>query len=179
MVRYRNRCFSALPSHLVRDALAFPCGATVKPTLFALFIVCVVFALVAPALFPVPTYPDPSIMPRPYKQWAGNAYTVYFGIDGSKADSETEHNSTAQLYEDGKPLGPAHVSFSDVATLGHGRYMHYMQDFMQGMVVFSSSDGTDPNTNGRVYRLYDPYAYDPLVKPAERISDAAQPRPRP
>lgn len=50
------------------------------------------------------------------------------------------------LYEDGHPLGPAHSMHADIAAFGEGRYSHW-----RGTIVFSSSDNSDPRTNGRTY----------------------------
>jgi hypothetical protein len=64
------------------------------------------------------------------------------------ADSaENEEQSTVQLYEDGHPLGPAHSNHTEVAQIGEGRYSHWAGQ----TIVFSASDNTDPNTNGRRY----------------------------
>ena len=55
--------------------------------------------------------------------------------------------SPVMIYEDGKPLGPPHSNFRDISTLGHGRFTYWIG---QGL-IFSSSDGSDPNYNGRRY----------------------------
>jgi len=55
--------------------------------------------------------------------------------------------STLKLYEDGKPLGPAHSSHADIAKLGGGRWAHWGRNAVQ----FSTSDNSDPRTNGRKY----------------------------
>jgi len=58
------------------------------------------------------------------------------------------------LREDGRPLGPAHASHADIAALGDGRYIHWSGTGDAAPVLyFSSSDGTDPRTNDRVYTL--------------------------
>jgi hypothetical protein len=68
------------------------------------------------------------------------------GILADCPDIEGDARSPLVVYEDGKQLGPSHSSFADVSA-GHGHYAHW-----SGIgVVFSSSDGTDPNTNGRHY----------------------------
>src|ERR1043166_933495 len=56
-------------------------------------------------------------------------------------------HSTVMLYEDSRVLGPAHSLHDDVANLGGGRFSHW-KDFG---IVFSTSDNTDPNSNGRPY----------------------------
>ena len=65
--------------------------------------------------------------------------------------AESPQRSTAVLCEDGKVIGPPHSAHADIAERGQGRYSHW-----SGYVVFSSSDGTDPRTNGRQYALVFP-----------------------
>jgi hypothetical protein len=67
-----------------------------------------------------------------------------FGDDPKVAGDTT---SPILIYEDGQLLGPAHNTFADIHNLGAGRYAHW-----KGIgIVFSSSDNSDPNTNGRKY----------------------------
>jgi hypothetical protein len=60
--------------------------------------------------------------------------------------------STAMLYEDGVPIGRPHRTWYAVATLGEGRLSHWGSAAAQA-VYFSSSDGSDPRSNGRAYRV--------------------------
>jgi hypothetical protein len=62
-------------------------------------------------------------------------------------DNDAEQHSPVVLYEDGKPLGPAHSLLVDIARDGGGRYTHLKGAGM----IFSSSDNTDPSKNGRHY----------------------------
>lgn len=63
-------------------------------------------------------------------------------------DPTVEHgHSPVVIYEDDKPLGPAHSTFADISKLGHGRFTFWIG---QGL-IFSTSDGSDPNDNGRRY----------------------------
>lgn len=62
------------------------------------------------------------------------------------AVSDSEGRSTLQLWEDGRPLGPAHSGHEEVRAEGRGRYSHW-----SGWIYFSSSDNSDPCTNGRTY----------------------------
>lgn len=48
------------------------------------------------------------------------------------------------LYEDGKPLGPAHSVHADIANFGHGRFSHWAK----AGFIFSTSDNSDPRANG-------------------------------
>ena len=45
-----------------------------------------------------------------------------------------------------RALGPAHTGAGDVATKGQGKFSHSGVGF-----YFSSSDNSDPNTNGHNY----------------------------
>jgi hypothetical protein len=51
-----------------------------------------------------------------------------------------------ELFENGHPLGPGDTAHGEIRQQGHGRFSHWGQG-----VVFSSSDGSDPRTNGRGY----------------------------
>lgn len=75
------------------------------------------------------------------------AVDVYFRNQANTPDAP--ERSTLQLYEDDTPLGPAQSPLYEIAVLGHGRYMHWKHNY--SAFAFSSSDGTDPNTNGRTY----------------------------
>jgi hypothetical protein len=50
--------------------------------------------------------------------------------------------------EDGRALPHAHAAHEDIRRLGGGRYSHW-----GAQVYFSSSDGSDPRTNGRRYTV--------------------------
>ncbi|MEH2532816.1 hypothetical protein V1277_000799 [Bradyrhizobium sp. AZCC 1588] len=72
-------------------------------------------------------------------------------------DSEDDNErSRVLIYEDDKPLGPPHSVHADIAKLGMGRFSHWRG---QGF-VFSSSDNSDPATNGRSYRAVVPETTD-------------------
>jgi hypothetical protein len=62
------------------------------------------------------------------------------------ADDFGSEGSDLQLMEDNRPLGPAHTLHDEIRTQGKGRYSHWRQDLW-----FSTSDNTDPRTNGRRY----------------------------
>jgi hypothetical protein len=71
------------------------------------------------------------------------------------ADSDGNNTrSTIELYENDTRLGPAHSSASDIANLGYGRFSHWRE--RRTLVLWSSSDNTDPATNGRAYWLVKP-----------------------
>jgi hypothetical protein len=56
-------------------------------------------------------------------------------------------HSPVMIYEEGKPLGPAHSNFAQISKIGQGRFNYWIG---QGL-IFSTSDGSDPNRNGRRY----------------------------
>jgi hypothetical protein len=107
---------------------------------------------------------DPTILRGPFLHQNGHAYVGHLFIFGLKADEQGNWNqSTLQLYEDDKPLGPQHISSDYIANEGRGLYLFWRDN--NGMaIVFSSTDNSDPNTNGRTYRGVDPQAKDPYEK---------------
>src|SRR5262249_38227020 len=61
---------------------------------------------------------------------------------------EAPTRSHWQLLEDEILLTPAHASHAEIAELGGGRHSHWTSQ-----LYFSTSDGTDPNNNGKRYAL--------------------------
>ena len=55
------------------------------------------------------------------------------------------------LCEDGFPLGPARSAHADISKEGRGRFSHWGNN-----VMFSTSDNSDPNKNGRIYSIVNP-----------------------
>jgi hypothetical protein len=65
----------------------------------------------------------------------------------------TDNNSRPQisplrLSEDDRELGPAHALHATVSQVGAGAFSDWT-----GVLLFSTSDNSDPKTNGRVYRF--------------------------
>lgn len=86
----------------------------------------------------------------------GHAYqasTEFIASLDELADSANDGaKSPIVIYENGNPLGPAHSSHEDIEKIGYGRFSHW-----RGMgIIFSASDVTDPNTNGRRYTVVAP-----------------------
>ncbi len=75
-------------------------------------------------------------------------------IDGEPTRSRLE------VLEDGVSIGPAHTPHSDIAEEGKGRYSHW-----EDGLLFSTSDNSDPRTNGREYHV--------LVPPVPRNATTA------
>ena len=86
---------------------------------------------------------------KPYQQEIGLCWMVQLVKYLPIADNaEYPNRSTFLLYEDDKLLQPAHAIHEDIRNLGAGRYSHWNK-----VLYFSTSDGSDPNTNGREYRI--------------------------
>jgi hypothetical protein len=63
-------------------------------------------------------------------------------------DDTTPERSRIIVCEDDYPLGPGHSNPDDIRLNGRGGYAH-----LPGYILFSTSDNSDPNTNGRKYRV--------------------------
>jgi hypothetical protein len=88
----------------------------------------------------------------PYRAFVDSKFAVISNDISFSTDADTADNterSSIVIYEDGKPLGPAHSTHADVGNIGRGRFSHWR--FNYPMFLFSSSDNTDPRTNGRTY----------------------------
>jgi len=86
---------------------------------------------------------------KPYCKEIGKAWIMPLVKLKHIADNEEHpHRSSLLLYEDDKLLQPSHALHEDIRQLGTGRYSHWNE-----ALLFSTSDGSDPNTNGRKYRI--------------------------
>jgi SAM-dependent methyltransferase len=87
--------------------------------------------------------------------------------------SSHEHPSAGVVLEDGYPLaGPANALHDDIRNLGGGRF-----SFWYDYVNFSTSDNSDPRTNGRRYEIEYRVSRlrDVVSRARERVRDARQP----
>jgi len=66
----------------------------------------------------------------------------------SADDMDNPYRSTLVLLENGKPLWHRHIMHDEIRKIGLGRYSHWKDG-----LIFSTSDNTDPNTNGRCYEI--------------------------
>ena len=64
-------------------------------------------------------------------------------------DDTTKDGSRLVLCEDDHPLGEGHSNHVDIRSLGRGRYSH-----LPGYILFSTSDNSNPQSNGRRYRVF-------------------------
>jgi len=83
----------------------------------------------------------------PIQNLGGHAYFVELPELMNLRDTE-EHvdRSPVVVCENGIALAPAHSMHADIRSKGQGAFSHYGAG-----VIFSTSDNSDPNTNGRSY----------------------------
>jgi len=86
---------------------------------------------------------------KQYLHEDGYCWTVFLPGLEPIADTVSEPTrSTLLLFEDSKFLESSHSVHDDIRKLGQGRYSHWDQ-----VLFFSTSDGSDPNTNARTYQI--------------------------
>jgi hypothetical protein len=77
---------------------------------------------------------------------------VFAPSDVEYGDSKSPPSASRLiLFEDDKPLGPAHQMHAVLRNKGNGRYSHWGNG-----LHFSASDNSDPRTNGRAYTVKAP-----------------------
>lgn len=75
-------------------------------------------------------------------------------LDGD--DLQNSFDSDLRLFEDDLEIGPGHTLHESISNNGAGAFSHWGRH-----LYFSSSDGSDPRTNGRKYiALYGPQSQD-------------------
>ncbi|MDB5578708.1 MAG: Pectate lyase [Bradyrhizobium sp.] len=127
------------------------------------------FALLSPAsYFAAPV--SQSIDPAGIASSVGFAYTApvtlrpshpaFFAIATNTIFGPKVSNLS--LLENGTALGPAHSFHSEVWKPGGGHYSHW-GDSTSSAVVFSTSDNSDPRTNGRLYVISAQPEFTPLL----------------
>jgi hypothetical protein len=126
-----------------------------RPMRLVPLITAVIFAI----YFPVALWLRHIYVPLPAPSGASPLYRIYdlkghaFGGESDYSfrpfedDGPDDRRSPVLLYEDDKPLGLAHSDDADIERLGSGRY-----SYRKGVgLIFSTSDNSDPATNGRHY----------------------------
>jgi len=140
-----------------------------------LIAIALLFAVYFPAAYwAIQTYvPDPNdpppeagirirILPSNYAQWPDAEFAaIARDIPGTFEDvgddlASGNQSSPIQIYENGKKLGPAHSTLGDITTEGRGRFLHERGFGHGSRTAWSSSDNTNPKTNGRTYWIVKP-----------------------
>ena len=83
---------------------------------------------------------------RPFARESGQCWSGRLPDSVTPGDTVDASGSPLLLLEDDRMLGPAHAPHAAIRADGGGRYSHW-----HTALLFSSSDGSDPNTNGRTY----------------------------
>jgi hypothetical protein len=107
------------------------------------------------------------IDPNGIKRDGKHAFVIDLGELGVFARSDLEYQRRAgsqgvsrlTLLEDGKPLGPAHQMHDVIRNKGMGRFSHWGEG-----LHFSTSDNSDPRTNGRLYTILAPESLAGFVR---------------
>lgn len=82
----------------------------------------------------------------------GFAYYLPFQFDTLADTSASPNRSVVRFFEGINEMGPAHSTHSDIRNLGGGRFSHWTPEGSTGEgVFFSSTDNTNPKSNGRTY----------------------------
>ena len=84
----------------------------------------------------------------PFRSAGGAAWVADLPAElWSETDTnEAPYRSALRLLENGRELGPRHAVHAAIEEAGDGRY-----SFWTNVVYFATSDGSDPNGNGRAY----------------------------
>lgn len=104
----------------------------------------------------IATRTDPPIRidPAKIKKFKLPSYGYRYSGPGFRSSPDTVMQPNASrlvILENGIKLGPAHSPMAEILRVGRGRYAHV--DDGQEWLFFSSSDNSDPRTNGKVYDL--------------------------
>ncbi len=81
-----------------------------------------------------------------YVEGFGYVINMNLGEDGYKEGNKQSH---LRLFEDGKELGPIDHLHRNILDKGEGRYSHWSRTSL----FMSTSDNSDPRTNGRKYEI--------------------------
>ncbi len=87
------------------------------------------------------------LIPLPCVAEQGLCWHVYVG-SAQLADDISGGQSPVRLFENDRELGPPHAIHNSVREEGGGRFSHW-----SGHLWFSTSDGSDPRSNGRTYSI--------------------------
>ena len=82
----------------------------------------------------------------PFAPVDGNAWCATLPDDVVPYDEPGSKASKLMLYENDVPLGFPHCNVRQIAKHGGSRYLHE-----KGKLIFSTTDNSDPNQNGRRY----------------------------
>lgn len=86
---------------------------------------------------------------KPFKRHSGHAWVANLEPPLDVGDDcDHPNRSNLVLFESKNPLWAQHTTHDLISQIGSGRYSHW-----QNYLMFSTSDNTNPNTNGRNYEV--------------------------
>jgi 2-polyprenyl-3-methyl-5-hydroxy-6-metoxy-1,4-benzoquinol methylase len=94
---------------------------------------------------------DLRVLTPPFTHERGFMWSKPFPELADASDVSGNNRSRSFVFEDACQLPDPHAPHEQIVNEGAGRFSHW-----QSSVYLSSSDGTDPNANGRTYRLLTP-----------------------
>jgi SAM-dependent methyltransferase len=94
------------------------------------------------------------------QMWQISAPQLCRLADNTSAPDE-QHRSPVFVFENDRQLALPHSLHEDIRRRGTGRFSHWGD-----CIYFSTSDGSDPNLNGRLYRLIYPQSVAQLIETA-------------
>lgn len=77
---------------------------------------------------------------------SGFAYKLSYNFPIPGDTQTAPKQSTLHLFENGVEMGPAHSNHNDIRNYGLGQYSHWGNE-----LIFSTSDNSNPLSNGRKY----------------------------
>lgn len=84
-----------------------------------------------------------------YTRELGFAWQISLNEYASDADNlDNPYRSKLVLLENGNPLWQRHIIHDEIRKIGKGRYSHWGNN-----LIFSTTDNSDPTTNGRTYQI--------------------------
>lgn len=86
------------------------------------------------------------------------------GFDVSSDSNAEPSRSSLRVFENGRPLGPAHSAHETIRTQGRGAFSHWGEG-----LHFSASDNSDPRTSGATYSVTASARPTPAVRTAAVI----------
>ena len=95
--------------------------------------------------------PDLSGVGLHQDRWTRSGWFFSEGDDNA-GDRHGALRSTLRLFEDGKPLGPPHAFNDTIRNVGGGAFS-FRTIGLDRALAFSTSDNSDPRSNGREYRI--------------------------
>lgn len=81
---------------------------------------------------------------------AGFSYYIVQDFGTLPDDNSNPTRSVLRIFENGIELLPPHSSHNDIRNIGRGRFSHW-SDGSSTRLYFSTSDNSNPKTNGRTY----------------------------